>query len=185
MATINGIPFNGGMDSPSGTGAQHIVQTCQAICSWLIDGTTPGQLLDGYPGGTIALQWVDRQLLDETATVSIDWQNRQWLDSMAVVAIDIEARQLYDLDGNAALDYTNRFLLTNGGNYSIDWQNQVLINDGTQSLFSWLNGISFFGVDPVAQQAGGGLTAGPLYTATEENMLNAIWAALQAYGLLT
>ena len=46
--------------------------------------------------------------------------------------------------------------------------------------------MSFFpGVTPVVRQTGGALTAGAAYGANEQTMLNAIWAALRNYGLLT
>jgi hypothetical protein len=46
-------------------------------------------------------------------------------------------------------------------------------------------GVGFFATGPVAQQTGGSATAGALYTATEQGMLNAAYAAMRAYGLLT
>jgi len=45
--------------------------------------------------------------------------------------------------------------------------------------------LGFFGVVPVSQQIGGPATAGAVYTAVEQGMLNAVYDALQAYGLLT
>ncbi len=45
--------------------------------------------------------------------------------------------------------------------------------------------IGVFGVTAVVQQTGGAATAGALYTATEQGMLNAVYAAMRAYGLLT
>lgn len=45
--------------------------------------------------------------------------------------------------------------------------------------------IGFFGADNVSQQVGGAATAGALYTATEQTMLQAVYDAMRAYGLLT
>lgn len=46
--------------------------------------------------------------------------------------------------------------------------------------------IGFFGKAPVVRHAvGGASTAGGTYTSTEQNMLQALWDALRAYGLLS
>jgi hypothetical protein len=42
-----------------------------------------------------------------------------------------------------------------------------------------------FGVTPVVRQTGGAATAGASYTAAEQGMINAMYTALRAYGLLT
>jgi hypothetical protein len=47
------------------------------------------------------------------------------------------------------------------------------------------NKLGFFAVTPVAQQTGGAATAGATYSTTEQTMLQAAYAALRAYGLLT
>ena len=47
-------------------------------------------------------------------------------------------------------------------------------------------GIGFFGTAPVAQQASSGpQTAGAVYTATEQTMLQQVYDAMRAYGLLS
>jgi hypothetical protein len=46
-------------------------------------------------------------------------------------------------------------------------------------------GISFFGGGVVTQQTGGAATAGGAYTATEQGMIQRMYDALQAYGLIT
>lgn len=45
--------------------------------------------------------------------------------------------------------------------------------------------LGFFGTAAAAQQAGGSATAGVLYTSTEQTMLQTVYDALRAYGLLT
>jgi hypothetical protein len=45
--------------------------------------------------------------------------------------------------------------------------------------------LGFFGVPSVPQQTGGPATAGSSYTSTEQDMINAMYTAMQAYGLLT
>lgn len=68
----------------------------------------------------------------------------------------------------------------------------VLITHGSTGgrWISDATGIAFFPVvggtpTGVAQQTGGAATAGGTYTATEQGMLNRIYTALRAYGLLT
>jgi hypothetical protein len=45
--------------------------------------------------------------------------------------------------------------------------------------------VGFFGGTPVGQQTGGAATAGGTYGSTEQTMLNALYSAMRAYGLLT
>lgn len=45
--------------------------------------------------------------------------------------------------------------------------------------------IAFFGVTAVVRQTGGAATAGAVYTATEQGMLEAAYSAMRNYGLLT
>lgn len=47
------------------------------------------------------------------------------------------------------------------------------------------NKIGFFNVPAVSKQTGGALTAGGSYTVNEQNMLNKVYSALRAYGLIT
>lgn len=54
-----------------------------------------------------------------------------------------------------------------------------------QGSLAVLGNLGFFGVAPVAQQTGGAATAGVLYTATEQAMLQAAYDALRAVGILT
>ena len=60
-------------------------------------------------------------------------------------------------------------------------------NTFTGGICTTLGGgsVGFFGVGAVGQQTGGAATAGVLYTATEQGMINAMYAALRAYGLLS
>jgi hypothetical protein len=45
--------------------------------------------------------------------------------------------------------------------------------------------LGFFNVSSVAQQTGGAATAGAVYTTVEQGMINRMYSALRAYGLLT
>lgn len=107
MSTVNGIPFNGGMVSPSGTGAQHIVETCTAICSWLIDGANPGQLLDSYPAGGPSIDWVARTLTRADNNPVLNWDALLLADMTGTVTLDWANHYLYDTSGNQVMDFSN------------------------------------------------------------------------------
>lgn len=168
MADYKGIPFNGGLAAPTGTGAQHIVQTIQAVIDYLQGCFTPGRLTTA--GGDIVLDWQDRQMFTLTAVKTVDWENA--------------ALYTY-LDGSLAMDWGNRHLIDSGGTIAIDWQNRQMNDITGTGVFNFYNGIAFFNAGPVPQQPGGAATAGPTYGSTEQNMLNALYLAMQAYGLLT
>jgi hypothetical protein len=68
--------------------------------------------------------------------------------------------------------------------------NQAWLCDGTNALRivgpSFLNGdVGFGGATPQPQQTGGAATAGAAWTATEQQMLNAVYSALRTFGLLS
>jgi hypothetical protein len=63
---------------------------------------------------------------------------------------------------------------------------QILLQaGGTLSLGESSDVISFFGVSAVGQQSGGDLDASDTYGLTEQTMLNSLWQAQRAYGLLS
>jgi hypothetical protein len=185
MAVVNGIPFNGGMVAPSGTGGQHIVETCTAICSWLVYGATPGQLFDANAGIKSA-DWVQRLLYDDAGLSSVYYGDRYLADAGGNAIVDWGAAQLSDLSENISIDFGTRQAIDNGGNTSIDYQNRLLLDESNNQIIHWTaNKVGFFAVTPVIRQTGGAATAGTVYTATEQGMLNRVYAALRAYGLLT
>lgn len=156
--TINGIPFNGGMDSPSGTGSQHIVETCSAMAAWMLDGSTPGHLVDG-DGGTVAINWVTRHVYDSAGIDSIDWQ----------------LRRLKKSDGNPIVYWNDAEIDAIDGSTSIQWNDRTLIDAGEVTILDW----------SIGQQTGGAATAGILYTAIEQGMLQRMYDALRAFQMLT
>lgn len=183
MSTYKGIPFNGGMDSPTGTGAQHIVETCQAICDWLVDGSIPATLTD--LSALPAANWSSRYLFDDTGSVVVDWNNKQLGDTAGNTSIDWGNHSLKDTAGNTVLDWENCLLIPPGQSANLDWANFALSQSNGSQVMSWLNGIGFFGVGSTVQQTGGAAVAGAVYTATEQGMINRMYNALRAYGLLT
>lgn len=200
MALYRGIPFDGGMDSPTGTGAQHIVQTCQAICDWFQDGTAPGKLIDNATN--LSVDWNNRQGFDAALQTAIDWGGRQLIDASSAVSIDWGSYVLYGGSGTLSIDWQGRVLIDSAGTNVVEWANQQLIDALGNVRLDWTNGdlnflsgapamtfgagIGFYGHAEASQQAGAGaVSAGAVYTATERAMLNAVYAGMRAYGLLT
>ena len=77
-----------------------------------------------------------------------------------------------------------------GGDLEVggDVRGALLIAQGSGGTPLFADGnlfqVGFFGASPVGQQAGGSASAGVVYTATEQGMLNRAYAALRAFGLL-
>jgi hypothetical protein len=71
--------------------------------------------------------------------------------------------------------------------YGLHVEGDMKVFTGSQiQLDVTSTGIGFFGVAAVAQQTSSGpQTAGAVYTATEQTMLQEIYNAARAYGLLT
>lgn len=124
MATYKGIPFNGGLDSPTGTGSQHIVETLKAIIDFLVDCTTAGTLR--ATDGTPCVAWDSRLLTDSGGAQTIDWQN-----SEMIVASDLSVAILWRV----------RSLLDGGNNSALNWgARQLLAEDGSTTMLNWANG---------------------------------------------
>jgi hypothetical protein len=118
-----GIPFDGGLDSPTGTGAQQIVTTLKAIVDFLVLCNEPGRLKD-LSGGT-AVDWTTRTLRTAIGGATIQWSAGHLLDpSTTALALDWLARTLQDLSGILSLDWTNRTLFdADGTTPQLIWQN--------------------------------------------------------------
>lgn len=126
MALYKGIPFNGGMDSPSGTGAQNIVETCQAICDWATQADAAGILKDST--GTTAVDWAARALFDANSTIMYAWGSGVFFDTSGThVVFNVQSGILYDPNQNASIDAQNRDLLD---------------DDGTTVQLSWAGGLA-------------------------------------------
>lgn len=71
--------------------------------------------------------------------------------------------------------------------YNLHVQGNVKLHNGSTTLIEASSGgIGFYGVSPVVQQASSGAaTAGGTYGATEQTMIQEMYNALRAYGLLT
>lgn len=119
MSTYKGIPFNGGMDSPTGTGAQNIVQTCKAVADWLVNGTDAGQAKD--TAGAISINWLTREMRDSDGNTSVLWNDRQLVYANTVASIDWNQSILRASDNTASLDWQNRVLLDPSANAILEW----------------------------------------------------------------
>jgi hypothetical protein len=137
MATYRGIPFNGGMDSPTGTGAQHIVETIKAIIDFLEGCITPGILADA--AGNPVLAWKDRLANNNAGVKTLDWENAglySYID--ASLTVDWANRHLVDDSSVNALDWQNRTAVDAGGNNSVEWHGRNLDDSsGTQVSIAW------------------------------------------------
>lgn len=168
MPLYKGIPFNGGMASPSGAGAQNIVLTCTSIIDFFTNLSQPGILLDA------------------TSSPSLDFTHRAGYADSGINTLDWENCVLHDLNNQQSVDWLGRVLYDTASNASFAWDARVLFDPGGATIFQWsTNALAFFNSTPANQQTGGAISAGPVYTATEQGMLNTLWTALQAYGLLT
>jgi hypothetical protein len=79
-------------------------------------------------------------------------------------------------------------LITNSATFYIDGDAVDFFGGGLSKLLIDADGIIFFGeslVPTVPQQVGGAATADATYGNTERDMINAMYSALRAYGLLT
>ena len=162
---------------------------------------------------THALNWEDRTLLDEAADEKIFWGSDHLrfstegsevmritaLGNVCIGATDPSAK--LDLDGTFRLRaYTRGTLQTNDDGdvfantelwdassfTSVNVNARELVDtDGIAKIMKWQGGLGFFGQTPASQQTGGAATAGAVYTATEQTMLQTAYDALRAYGLLT
>lgn len=168
MSTYRGIPFNGGMNAPTGTGAQHIVETCKAIIDFLEGCVTPGVLADaaGHP----VLDWRNRQMNTDGGVRTVDWENA--------------ALYTY-LDGSLVIDWGNRHLVDTAGINAIEWGSRTLKNSSGDGVISFVNGLGFFGVAEATAQPGAAETASDTYGLVEQQMLQTVYDMARAYGLLT
>lgn len=87
------------------------------------------------------------------------------------------------LAGNAANDDIT--LTVSPGAGQTERTLQVLNATGQDVITVTGAKLGCFNVTPVIQQTGGAKTADLVYGQTEVDMLNALWGAMQAYGLLT
>jgi hypothetical protein len=145
------------------------------------------------PAG-ISIDWALRALYDNTYTVSVDW-DYHLLSTIAGTSIDWQNKYLYSnaFGGVIAVDYGNHYLNNGGGFRSIDFTahqfydtggsllsgdytaRQLFASDGTTVVLNWAT----------QQLSSGAQTAGGTYGATEQTMIQEMYDALRAYGLLS
>lgn len=98
-------------------------------------------------------------IIDTSLVLTINTENRGLLDSVASEVLNWDNKELYDAGSNTALNWGNR---------------QLLATDGTTIVLDF----------STQQPSSGPQTAGALYTATEQVMIQEMYDALLAYGLL-
>lgn len=119
---------------------------------------------------SVVLGVENKQLIDDDGAAVFDWRGRVFRDGVAIVSIDLNNRQLIDVDEQTTIDWTGR-KLQYAGVTSVEWAGSTL---------------GFFAKSPVSQPASSGTaTAGVLYTATEQAMLQQAYNALRALGLMS
>ena len=62
--------------------------------------------------------------------ISVDWLSRELRDNTGTISMSWVGREMYDISGNVSVDYGNRSLYDVALNISIDW-------DGRQLLGNW------------------------------------------------
>ena len=139
MSTYKGIPFNGGLDSPSGTGAQNIVETLQAICDWAVYLGDANFLYD--QSNAVAANWDSRDLVAAGVGV-VQWNSQQLYDSAGVIAADWTNRTLNNNAGNQTVQWQDYALFGASGFQSLDWSARALLDDdGATQQLVWNNGL--------------------------------------------
>lgn len=144
------------------------------------------RLLFYNDGTTVSVDWANSNLIDNSAQISMNYQTRRLFDSGGSRAVDYSNRLLIDSAVITSLDFQNRQLSDSSSLTSLDWTaRQLLETDGSTVALDYSTGIGFFGTPPAPQQTGGPATAGIVYTATEQAMLQAVYDALRTFGLLS
>jgi len=133
----------------------------------------------------LTFAWQNGYLLDG-ANPTISWAERKAFDSTTVEAIDWENRLLRDNANAPSVGWQDRLLQDDNNLTSVNWKNRQLDSENGTHIVIWqTNGLGFFNTAPQPQQTGGAATATPIYTATEQAMLQTAYDALRTYGLLT
>lgn len=144
-----------------------------------------------------------RVLYDNGANYSIDWQNRQGRNQFSYVTMDWAngifradtSSGLYAADqriinslGNIVFDYGLSVFYDSSNFSAMDYQNRILFDASGSNVMSWAGTqqLGFFGTTPSFQPTSSGAqTAGAVYTSTEQTMLQQVYDALRALGLMS
>lgn len=148
-----------------------------------------GQLYNSM--GATVLDWNDSQLNNSTNDLVMDWGVQQLISPISnSVCLDWNHFELFDNAGAGtvrSMNWDQRILFDANDTQSANWDLRRLHDSNGDEVFEWIGTqvIGFFGTTPATQQTGGPATAGVAYTAVERGMINRMYTALQAYGLLT
>lgn len=162
----------GGGDTPDPGYSFHSVGDAQIA--------TGGQILVDVTNATGV------RLNDNVGGISVDVQSRYLQTAAGVIVMDWGSAQAISTSGVLTLDWNSGILNDTTTVRSLDWDRREMFDNAGAVVFKWQTGIGFFGTTPVAQQTSSGAqTAGAVYTATEQTMLQEAYNALRAYGLLS
>jgi hypothetical protein len=157
-------------------------------------------------GGIPSIKRDDRQLFDSSNRISATWQDRQLYNSSGILVADWEG-SIGFID-SAFIDQVGRKLINSGGGTSFNWESLAIIDSSNvHSLEAEARQLLDVAAIPSAdwalrqlfatdgatvvldfntqQPSSGPQTAGAIYTATEQTMLQEAYDALLAYGLLS
>ena len=105
-------------------------------------------------GDGISVDWINRNLQDNSTITSADWEGRVLNDTSAVISVDWSNRALYDSAGrNPSADWEGRFLYDSTGNKAHSYETRDLIypnnlsalNYGTQNRITMSGSVAITG----------------------------------------
>jgi hypothetical protein len=127
-------------------------------------------------GGFLSINFTDHKCYDQGGSnVTIDYHNRVAYDSSSGAAVDWENKTLR-ASSIDKIDWANAKLVDTTNALSLSWEDRALkATNGTTTVLNW----------STQQPSSGPQTAGVVYTATEQTMIQEMYDALRAYGLLS
>lgn len=133
MPLYKGIPLDGGLNSPTGTGSQNIVLALKGIIDYLIDCTVPGRLVDATAG--LSVDWGIRHLYNAAAALTVDYQTANlYTSSDGTLSLNWDARQFSAADGSISADFQNRLLKNGGSLPTVDYASGFLYDPATGTI---------------------------------------------------
>lgn len=142
-------------------------------------------------GGNTTVDWAIRYLYDNTASISVDWDYHVLSAPYGAASVNWETRQLIDTNGSYGVDYENKVLSHFGGR-RLDWQYSIYYDssdaptvrfeDRTLMATNGTTVVLNFGTQ---QPSSGAQTATGTWGSTEQTMVQEMYDALRAYGLLS
>jgi len=90
-------------------------------------------------GGTLSVDWDNKELYDTSQQASIDWENKT-LEEGGLVHLNWSLREAYDNLSALSINWNDRLLFDdNGTNQSVNWNNRVLYDAFGGDVLDWQN----------------------------------------------